>query len=191
MIQVQLEDSSLMKATSDEYYYESARAYSIKGEMDKAYEFIKQDYKMNPENLNIIGLFQQLFLAKIQTKINDIDFSDFLNNSLTEYSCLTKSPDVLRIGSTYYLQKAFFYFEHTDAVKGRKYLDSFERFNDKFNAKVENVFAGEVYSAASSCYYRIKDSKNCKAILEKGLKLYPNNEALIRKYKVNVTHDIK
>lgn len=190
-IQSQLEDSALIKSTSNEYYYESARAHAIKGELDQALELIKLDYKMNPDNLNVISLFQQVYADMLQSKNGKDNFMEDLNKSLNEYPCLTKSVEILRVGAVYHLQKAFFYFQHDDITNGSKYLDNFEKFSNKYSVKVETFMIGDVYSMASSCYYRVKDMKNCKAVLERGLKISPNNDELIRKYKVNVTHEIK
>ena len=190
-IQSQLEDSVLLKSTSDEYYYESARAHAIKGELNKALELIKMDYKMNPDNLDVVSLFQQVYTEIINSKSGSDYFMDDLNKSLNEYPCLAKSVELLRVGANYNLQKAFFYFQHDDIKNGSKYLDNFEKFSNKYSINAESFMIGDVYSMASSCYYRVKDMKNCKAVLERGLKISPNNDELIRKYKVNVTHEIK
>ena len=89
------------------------------------------------------------------------------------------------------MQKAYNYFRFDNKEKGNKALLEFENFINKYNCKPDNVFVGVAYSEAASHYYRARDLKNCKLVLERGMKISPNNDELIKKYKLDITKEIK
>lgn len=187
----ELQDTVLIKKTATEYYYEQARSHAIKGEIDKGWGYIVEGYKINPVNLDITELMQRIFTQKLQYSVGSDNFIRIINDALVQYPCLTKSVDILRTCGIYYLQKAFYSFEQNDKKGGNKHLLDFENFKGKYNFSIESSIIGSTYSAAASCYYRSNDIKNCKSVLERGLKLSPNNEELVRKYKMNITHEIR
>lgn len=73
-----------------------------------------------------------------------------------------------------------------------KWLMQFEDFVAKYpNCKINEDFAGDFYAQMTAIYYRNGNVKQSNAILKRGMKIMPQNAVLIRKYKVNVTQEIK
>ena len=187
----QLEDTTLKKEISNNYYYERARICTIRGDFTKGWELITTGYNSNPGNMNTIALLQDIFIHVLKKQLGNDNFIEFLTKSLSDYPILVKNQDIVNIGCAYYLQKAYNYFRFDNKEKGNKALLEFENFINKYNCKPDNVFVGVAYSEAASHYYRARDLKNCKLVLERGMKISPNNDELIKKYKLDITKEIK
>lgn len=187
----QIEDSTVKSNLSINYYYQRSRAAAIKGNVEQSWKFITEAYKLNPLNLDNIDYFQTIFIRQMQTLSNKSEFLNIYNAYLTEYPVLAKDVNVTRIGCYYLVRQAVNSFNQSNYKEGAKALAEFEAFIKKHSFTPEPNFVGDIYGAAASYYYRKNDIKSCKAILEKGLAVSPDNEQLVRKYKINITHEIQ
>lgn len=187
----QLTDSTLISKITTEYYYEKSRAAKTKGNIDKGWEYITKAYRLNPVDLDIRSVLQWIFSEKMQALIGTENYIVEFRNCLKSFPVLAEDLQVLRIGCLYYVENAVNAFNNDELKTGSKMLAEFDSMVSEFNYKPEATLVGEIYGAAASYYYRKKNIKMCKSVLEKGLELSPGNEKLIRKYKLNITHEIQ
>lgn len=165
---------------------------AIKGETVRSWDFISRGYKLNPNNLDLIARLQYNFIDKmkyLKSSDNSINKYDSL---LNEYPALRSSVDVLQMGGSYHLNNAERLFYQNNYAEGEKSLTRFENFLKKnTNCKLDPDYIARVYGYIASAYFRKNDIKKCKTTIERGLVLVPDNEQLIRKYKINITREIR
>ena len=188
----QVNDSAVKSNISTIYFYERSRACSIKNDKEGSWKFISQGYKLNPQNLNLIARLKNEAITKLKPAFNDNHFLMIYDSLLNEFPILRNSEPIQAYEGAFYLKKAAPLFYNDDITAGEKYLKQFDAFlirnpNCTFNPS----YISSIYCNIASAYFRNKDIKKCKAVIEQGLILAPNDEDLIRKYKVNITHEIK
>lgn len=188
----QVKDSAVKADISTYYFHERSRVRSIKNDTEGSWKYICQGYKANPQNLNLISRLQGCFIDKLHTMPYNDQNIILYDSLLNEYPVLKTNTDILRYGGLFYLQKAEKLFIQNQFTAGEKALLKFDTFlKENPNCNVKQYLIGEVYSSIASAYFRKQDFKKCKSTLERGLELSPGNEILIRKYKINVTGEIK
>ena len=188
----QVEDSISRTEISTVYFHERSRVCAIKDEADKSWEFICQGYKINPKNMDLIAMLQNIFIHKIKSmRFDDNSFIQY-DSLLTQFPVLRNSVVIQQYEGAYYLNKAEALFIQDKIVAGEKEMKKFDVFSNKNpNCKFNSDYISRIYCSIASAYYRKLDVNKCKLTIEKGLVLAPNSEQLIRKYKMNITHEIK
>lgn len=181
----QFSDATINKEIADIYYVQRAHSYFVNNQLDKGWELVLAGYKNNPENRDIIGLMHNFFIEKGKFLLGSDDFESFYFNHINEYPVLTKNRTILSMGSAYFLQKIQTNFFYDNKKEGEEFMGKFEKFMENYNFVPEGYLLGPAYGEAASYYFRKRDLKSCKLILDKGLKISPNNEILTRKYKIN------
>jgi len=188
----QLEDSATKTNISTIYFHERSRVCSIKGDNDKSWYYINEAYKINPNNLIVIERLQYNFILNMKPLIYNEDFISNYEQLTNKYPALIKNTEVLQLAAVHYLYTAHKYFSQNNTTSGANILTEFELFlKANPNYKPDPSMVSLTYCEAASAYYRQNNIDKCKSLIERGLALAPNNDQLIRKYKVNITQEIK
>ena len=188
----QVEDSTVKSDISTVYYHERSRVCSIKDDNEGSWKFISQGYKINPKNMDLKARLQSNFITKLNSLPSNENFLIRYDSLLNEFPVLRNSVDIQRYEGAYYLNKAGLLFYQDNTTAGEKLMKKFDAFSVKNpNCKFNSDFISKVYCEIASAYYRKKDINKCKLAIERGLVLAPKNELLIRKYKMDITHEIK
>lgn len=188
----QVEDSTVKADISTVYFEERSRVCSIKEDDEGGWKFICQGYKINPKNLDLINRLQSNFITKLKSMPYEDSSLIQYDSLVNQYSALRNNQEILRYEGAFYLNKAEKLFFHDNIMGGEKLLKKFDAFLNKYpNCKFNPYYIGGIYCEIASAYYRKKDINKCKSTIERGLVLAPNEEQLIRKYKMDITHEIK
>jgi len=188
----QVEDSTVRSDISTVYFDERSRVCSIKEDDEGSWKFICQGYKINPKNLDLIARLQSNFVFKLKSMPYDDSSLVKYDSLLNQYPALRNSAEIQRFEGAFYLNKADNFFYHDNIVDGEKFLKKFDVFLNKYpNCKFNSYYIAGIYCTVASAYYRKRNINKCKSIIERGLVLAPNDERLIRKYKMDITHEIK
>jgi len=188
----QVEDSIVKSDISTVYFHERSRVCSIKDDDEGSWKFITQGYKINPKNMDLIARLQSNFIIKLKSIPYDDNYLIKYDSLLIQYPALSKSAEIQRYEGAFYLNKAAKLFFHDNIVAGEKLMKKFDAFLTKYpNCKFNSNYIAGIYCEIASAYYRKKDLNKCKSTIEKGLILAPNDEQLMRKYKMDITHEIK
>jgi hypothetical protein len=188
----QVEDSTVKSDISTIYFHERSRVCSIKDDNEGSWKFISQGYKINPKNMDLIARLQTNFINKLRSLPSDDKFLIYYDSLLNVFPALRNSVEIQRYEGAYYLNKAGLLFYQDNTVAGEKFLKKFEIFLAKNpNCKFNSEYISKLYSTIASSYYRKRDITKCKSTIERGLVLAPNDEQLIRKYKIDITHEIR
>lgn len=187
----QIEDSTVSADISTVYYYERSRVCSIKNNAVGSWKFICQGYKINSKNIDVISRLHSNVIQKLKAVPYDKTFINLYDSLMNAFPSLRNNQEIVSYEGEYYLNKAHVLFDQDNIVAGEKLLKKFEVFiAQNPNCKYNPNFIADFFCDAASAYYRKKDMKKCKLIIERGLELAPNHERLIRKYKMNITHEI-
>jgi hypothetical protein len=187
-----VEDSIVKADISTVYFEERSRVRSIKEDDEGGWKFICQGYKINPKNLDLINRLQSNFITKLKSMPYEDSSLIQYDSLVNQYPALRNNQEILRYEGAFYLNKAEKLFFHDNIMGGEKLLKKFDAFLNKYpNCKFNPYYIGGIYCEIASAYYRKKDINKCKSTIERGLVLAPNEEQLIRKYKMDITHEIK
>ena len=188
----QVKDSTVKADISTVYFHERSRVCSIKEDHEGSWKFITQGYKLNPKNIDLIARMQSNFILKLESVPYDNNYLVHYDSLLNEFPDLRKRIDIQRYEGAYYLNKAEWFFFRDNIKAGELLLKKFDLFlNKNPNCNLNSDYISNKYCNFASGYYRKKEINKCKLIIERGLVLAPNSEQLKRKYKIDITHDIK
>ncbi|VBB48598.1 exported hypothetical protein [uncultured Paludibacter sp.] len=178
-------DVEMKKQIADLYYLNKAKFLAVHKEINKSWDVICKGYKNNSENTETINLMQQVFMEQMRPQLGSDDFKYLYFRRLEEYPILAKSNNILSMGGYYFLHKIYNSYYTDDVTTGDQTMSDFEKFMKQYDYKPESFLIGMGYGEAASYYYRKHDLKKCKATLDRGLEISPNNNDLLRKYKIN------
>ena len=125
-------------------------------------------------------------MGKFSRILVDDTEMDLFNEYLNKWTFLAKKPAIISMKGMSYLFKAASNFRHNNKPLGNKSLDDFENYLTTIDIKIDAGMIGQAYGEGASYYFRNKDIKNCKAILERGLKICPDNKELMRKFDLYI-----
>lgn len=187
-----IKDSTVKSDISTIYFSERGRVCMLKQQINEGWKYISEGYKLNPINVELKSLFQHAFYDYINKNIEDEDFLIKYETALSEFDALNQDTRVLNIGGEYFLDKAYGYYTIENLTKAEKVLIQYESFiKNHPNHKINEQKASWMYANISSAYFRKNNIKMSNSVLARGLKLMPGNPILVRKHKVNVTHEIR
>lgn len=187
-----IQDSTVKADISTIYFGERGRVCMLKQRINEGWKYLSEGYKLNPVNVEMKSLFQHAFYDYIKKCASDVDFMTKYENSLNEFDALNQDTRVLSIGGDYLLDKVYDYYTIDNLTMAEKMLTRYESFIKQHpNYKIEEQRAALIYANISSAYFRNRNLKMSNSVLARGLKIMPENPVLVRKHKVNVTHEIR
>jgi len=186
-----VKDSAVKSNISTLYYKERGRVCMLKHRVNEGWRILSEGYKFNPVDVELKAYFQNAFYDYIGKIIDDPEFLSKFENTLDEFNGLSEDPRILEIGARYLLNEVRENFIINNLSKAEKMLTRFENYVQKYPGYKLTDEAADAYANLSSAYFRERNIKMSNAILKRGLKLMPDNPILVRKYKVNVTHEIR
>ncbi|MEO8147365.1 MAG: hypothetical protein ABI723_07000 [Bacteroidia bacterium] len=177
-------DTIAIKEISTEYYYENARAFALKNNIDSGLEYIVQAYCMDTVNLNVKGLLSSILSEKMNKHLSPENNTKLLDDYCSRFPQLKETAIFRNLYVRNYLYASALAFDSDNRTKGMQNLKKFEEMLSKNNIDIDNRMIGTTYGLASSSYLRLNDQKTGKDLLLRGLKIVPDNEELKRKLKL-------
>ena len=175
------------KITADElkndityiYNFENGRAYYNLGNYQKAKPYFERALALQPNNLDLGGIFIGVIAQSLRTLENEQGLLDSLSHYKEKYPSLSQfnnfnsllvNATILQYGDAYDKGKP------EAAAKYKSSIDALVKENPNVNINYNVV--GKAYSSACSYYFKKGQKTKAREVLMDGLKLSPDNYQL-------------
>jgi tetratricopeptide (TPR) repeat protein len=161
------------------YNFENGRAYYNLGNYQKAKPFFEQALTLQPNNLDLGGIFIGVIAQSLRTMENEKGLLDSLNRYKQKYPSLTQfnnfnsllvNATIMQYGDAYEKGRL------EVAAKCKLSIDVLIKENPNLN--INYGIVGNAYSSACSYYFKKGQKARAREVLMDGLKLSPDNYQL-------------
>lgn len=174
-----IHDKELLKEIDFVYYSENGRAYYNLGNYAKAKPFYEKALSLQPNNIDLGGIFINLIGQSIRTQQDEKVLLDSLNAYKEKFPSLTQFNNfnsLLANAVTVNYGEAYEKGDLTLAKKHKDYLDELLKNNPNVNLNYNVV--GKAFSSVCTYYFRKGQKAKAREVLQEGLKISPDNYQL-------------
>jgi tetratricopeptide (TPR) repeat protein len=174
-----IQDKDLKREIDYVYNYENGRAYYNLGNYQKAKPFFEKALTIQPNNIDLGGIFISLIGQSIRSNSDEKEVLDSLNNYKSKYPSLTQFNNFNSLLANATIANYGVAYDKNDLVTAKKHKESFDIMmkNNTDLTLVPGVI-GKAYSSVCSYYFKKGLKAKAREVLEEGLKLSPDNYQL-------------
>jgi tetratricopeptide (TPR) repeat protein len=170
------------------YNYESGRVFYNQGNYTRAKPFFSNALSLQPNNVDLGGVFVGCLAQTFRNERNNSAIVDSLEFYKRKFKSLEQNNNFNSIMALAYIIECGNSYQKGNATKGEKYRLLFEGMYD--SAMDITILSphdvGNAYSNASVYYFKKGQRDKAKQLLDKGLKIVPDNyELKTRKQMIN------
>ena len=179
LISSYLDDKELADDLAYIYNYESGRVLYNQGNYNNAKPFFKQALKIQPNNVDLGGIFVNVLSQSFRnTKSNkhildsllfyQVNFPSLNENNT--FNSMIAMANAIQFGDE---------FRNGNNINGELYKTNFESLIEKNNSlNINTMVVGEAYSQACVYYFKKGQKSKAKSILQRGLEISPDSYEL-------------
>lgn len=189
LLNTQIIDSMLIKNISEIHFEGLARFYAQKSDFKKSLEYSSKCYEINPLNVNTQSLITQSLIQDFSRRTGSASTLNKMDENQKKFSFLRENSLYQSLYFFTYAYNAFNYLRADDVSTGLRYIEKMESLLEQFGDELkydENQF-GLAYAEAGAAYFRKRQYKKAKAIIEKGLEIMPDHPEL--KIRLQIVND--
>ncbi|HEX6891226.1 MAG TPA: hypothetical protein VF141_11035 [Chryseolinea sp.] len=183
-----ISDAEVANEISYIYYYESGRVFYNQGNYTRAKPFFSNALSLQPNNVDLGGVFVACLTQSFRNERNNSAIVDSLEFYKRKFKSLEQNNNFNSIMALAYIIECGNSYQKNNATDGEKYRLLFEGMYDSpldITILSPND-VGNAYSAASVYYFKKGQREKAKQLLDKGLKIVPDNYQLkTRKQMIN------
>ena len=170
------------------YYYESGRVFYNQGNYTRAKPFFSNALSLQPNNVDLGGVFVSCLAQSFRNERNNTAIVDSLEFYKRKFKSLEQNNNFNSIMAIAYIIECGNSYQKGNATNGEKYRLLFEEMYDSGMdiTILSPNDVGNAYSNASVYYFKKGQREKAKQLLDKGLKIVPDNYQLkTRKQMIN------
>lgn len=171
------------------HFVQMGRHHGLLEQYEQAYVYLDSAYQLQPDHLQVQSMLRDLVFGNINKKANEEDpyiLMDYLQAENRRFPFLKENE---RFRQLLMFSELAPVIENFQENREEEALAAYEELkpriaslNDGTEASIMAI--SEVFTNASSYYFRILDKKEAFRWLEEGLKVLPGNEEILRKRKM-------
>jgi tetratricopeptide (TPR) repeat protein len=173
-------DQDIANEISYIYYYENGRVLYNQGNFVRAKPYFSQALLLQPNNADLGGVFVSCLGQSLRNERNTTAVVDSLQFYKKKFKSLEQNNNFNSMLAMVYVMEAGSQYEKGNVTLGEKYRLMFESMND--SEMDITILAphevGNAYSNACVYYFKKGQREKAKQILNKGLKIVPDDYQL-------------
>lgn len=178
------------RATLDfNHFVQMGRHHGLLEQYEQAYVYLDSAYQLQPDHLQVQSMLRDLIFGNINKKANEGETStlaEYLKEENRRFPFMRENDrfrELLIFSEFALVIEGFENNQEEEALAA--YEDVKPRIPSlKDETSASEMAISEVFTSASSYYFRILDKKEAFRWLEEGLKVLPGNEEILRKRKM-------
>jgi tetratricopeptide (TPR) repeat protein len=182
----QLESQTLKKTISEQYYLNYGQYYLQKSQTTKALEKLRKAYEINEKNVGTQAMITECLAQKFGRSGPSTGTISDMQEYETLFPFLSENSLYQSIIFYHYSYLSYLEFREDHREKGFEYLELMNTLKQKFkeDMRIDELRYGLVYAEAGAHYYRKKEYKKAKEVIEKGLELVPDHTELLARLEI-------
>lgn len=174
-----IQDNDLKREIDFIYNYENGRAFYNLGNYQKSKPFIGKAMALQPNNIDLGGMFIGLIVQSMRSNTNEKEVLDSLNNYKSKYPSLTQFNNFNSLLANALLANYGLAYDKNDLATAKSHKESFEKLmRENTDLVMVPGIVGKAYSSICSYYFKKGQKAKAREVLEEGLKLSPDNYQL-------------
>jgi tetratricopeptide (TPR) repeat protein len=181
-------DPEIANEISYIYYFENGRVFYNQGNYIRAKPFFSQALLLQPNNVDLGGVFVSCLAQSFRNERNNTVIVDSLEFYKRKFKSLEENNNFNSMMALAYVIEFGNNYQKGNAIVGEKYRLLFEAMYDSGTdiSIISPNEVGSAYSNASVYYFKKGQRDKAKQLLDKGLKIVPDNYQLkTRKQMIN------
>lgn len=183
----ELADSTVRSNIVGNYLYENARYSYMANNLPEALEYLDKAIAKNSGNPLLNTMVVSIMNRRLSGQNASVANLSTLEQNVAKYPFMAKDPLIRSIFLYNYSFLSYSAFQREDKDAAEKYfnlmINEMETFKD--HERRDETQLASVFGIASEYYFRKAGAKKSVEILAEGLKYFPNDETLQRKYNTN------
>lgn len=179
IISNKITDKELSKDIAYIFNYENGRAYYNLGNFHRAKPFFKKAFLLQPNNLDLGGIFIGVISQTLRAIENEPSVLDSLNLYKKEYPSLAQFNSFNSMLANSLIVQYGDSFDKGNVKSAEEHKKSFDGLlqeNPSINLNPYSI--GKAFSSACSYYFKKGQKNKAREILNEGLKISPDNYQL-------------
>ncbi len=172
-----IKDNNLLKTISENHYNGLSKFYYHKSERDSTLKYATLAYELNDKNITTQSLIGTSILQSLSKNIGSEKITTKIDEYQEQYPFLEENKDFQGFRFLNITILACYQFVADDLTNGLKNLRLLNQLEEK-NININENQYGLVYAEAGALYYRLRQYKKAKEILEEGLQKMPDHPEL-------------
>lgn len=173
-------DTLKVRSISEIHYEALSMYYSQKTDFINSFEYASKAYDLNPNNVTIQALLTHGLAQDLSRRTAGASNLKRMDEYVIQFPFLSENNLFQSLYFYSYAANAFNLFRADDITKGLELLSEMESIMKQFGEGLrydENQY-GLVYAEAGAAYFRLRNYKKAKEIIEEGLKIMPEHPEL-------------
>lgn len=182
-------DPELLNEINYIFYYENGRVLYNQGNFLKAKPFFAQAMALQPNNVDLGGVFVSCVAQSLRNERNNKAILDSLEHYKSKFPSLKDNKNFTGVLSSAYAIEFGNSFVKGDVTRGEKYQKLFEEMYTLEKNILSPDIIGKAYSEASIYYFKKGQKAKAKQLIDRGLEIVPEDYQLkMRKQMINNGH---
>lgn len=181
-----LSDTMLIEDLSEVHFEGFAMYYGQKSDFKKSLEYSSKAYVINPKNVNTQALITQSLVQDLSRRTGSASTLKKMDQYKANFPFLEENNLYQSLYFHTYTYNALNHLRADDIKRGLKYLGQMESLIESHGEELiydENMY-GMVYAELGAAYFRDRNYREAKRVIEKGLSIIPNHPELIVRLEI-------